>query len=331
MIMSSEMNASRLFSQFRISAAMRAYVLRVRLRGTNFDFGSEPEQAVAYTKCIGEMRRILMEKGRISAVAADRTILKTLEAAFDFRSAELRYHFLKRMEAQSHITLDHLIRSLRELSNAIAQLPAKSKGELNKRVVGTIGQSQFDSEVFAEIVEKISTTLSQVGPRRLADNAQSLIRPELAGVRRPRIVGQWEAMPAATRVKVEVMLQANPSRSLIRWLDNVADLLEREQPIGKGGAPRSITQPFVLRVGTLWRTLGLNPGLAYNFLLHPANDDRIGRGGRVESTFQRYCRAALTAVGDVTEISARQVVNFKRSKGARVLNSDKALASLKNL
>ena len=58
--------------------------------------------------------------------------------------------------------------------------------------------------------------------------------------------------------------------------------------------------------------IGTEPGLAYDFFLHPADDDRIGRGGRVESVFQRYCRAALTAVGDFTEISARQVANYKK-------------------
>ena len=157
--------------------------------------------------------------------------------------------------------------------------------------------------------------LSQIGPRRLADKIRSLIHPEPCEARRPPIIDQWEAMPATTRVKVERMLQASSPLSLVRWLDNVADLLERERPAGKQGAPRSISQVFVSRVATIWRTLGLNPGLAYNFFLHPAIGDRIGRGGRVASTFQRYCRAALTAVGDFTEISARQVSNYKRSKG----------------
>jgi hypothetical protein len=113
------MSAIPLLTQFRLSAAMRPYVLRVRLRGTNFDFGSKPEQAAAYTKCIGEMRRILLKKGRVSTIAADRAISKTLEAAFDFQLAALRYRFLKRMEAQSHTTLDHLVRLLRQLSHAM--------------------------------------------------------------------------------------------------------------------------------------------------------------------------------------------------------------------
>jgi hypothetical protein len=306
------MNASRLLSQFRISAAMRPYVLRLRLRGTDFEFGSEPEQAVAYTKCIREMRRILVEKRRIPAIAADRAILKSLEAAFDFQLAHLRYWFLKTTEVQSHTTLDHLIRNLRELRNAIALLPPNSKGELNNRVVGIIDQAQFDSETFIEIVETITAVLPQIGPRRLADDILSLIRPEPGATRRPPIIDQWEAMPATTRVKVEAMLGAKPSRSLVGWLNNVADLLEEEQPTRKRGAPRSISRVFVSRIATIWRTLRLNPGLAYDFFLHPADDGRIGRGGRVESAFQRYCRAALTAVGDSTEISARQVVNYKK-------------------
>src|SRR5262249_965464 len=295
------MNTDPLLSQFRTSAAMRHYTLRVRLRGTHFEFGSEPEQAVAYTKCVRVMRRILVEKRRIPAIAADRAILKSLEAAFDFQLADLRYRYLKTMEAKSHTTLDHLIRGLRQLSNAIARLPPNSKGVLNKRVVGIVGKARFDSETFIEIVETIPAALPQIGPRRLGENTRSLIHPESGGTRRPPIIDQWEAMPATTRVKVEGMVR--PSRSLVHWLGNVPDLLERERPARKQGAPRSISQVFVSRIATIWRALGLNPGLAYDF----------GRGGRVESAFQRYCRAALSAVGDSTKISARQVVNYKRN------------------
>jgi hypothetical protein len=296
---------------------MHPYVLRVRLRGSDFDFGATPKRAAAFTKSIGDMRRILVEKGRVPAIAADRAIQKTLEVAFDFQLADLRYRSLKTVEARSHATLDHLIRGLRQLSGAIAQLPPTSKGQLNKRVFAKINQAPFDSEAFIDIIETIEQALPRIGPRRLADNVLSLIHPEPGAVRRAPIIDGWEAMPAVVRVKVEAMVQDNPSRSLVSWLNNVARLLERERPARQRGAPRAISQVFVSRIATIWRTLGLKAGLAYNFFLYPANDDRIGRGGRVESTFQRYCRAALTAVGDPTEISARQVVNYKRIPAQR--------------
>jgi hypothetical protein len=178
------------------------------------------------------MRRVLVEKHRIPAIAADRAILKSLEAAFDFQLAHLRYRFLKTTEVQSHTTLDQLIRNLREIRNAIALLPPNSKGEINKRV-GIIDQAQFDSETFIEIVETITATLPQIGPRRLADNIMSLIHPELGEDRRSSIIDQWEAMPATTRVKLEGMVK--PARLLVRWLDNIADLLEQERPVRQPG------------------------------------------------------------------------------------------------
>jgi len=106
------MTGGRLLGQFCISSAMRPYVLRLRLRGSDFEFGTTPERAAAFTKCIGDMRRILLKKGRVRPIAADRAILKSLEAAFDFQLADLRYRFLKTAEAHSHATLDHLIRNL---------------------------------------------------------------------------------------------------------------------------------------------------------------------------------------------------------------------------
>jgi len=310
------MTGGRLLGQFCISSAMRPYVLRLRLRGSDFEFGTTPERAAAFTKCIGDMRRILLKKGRVRPIAADRAILKSLEAAFDFQLAGLRYRFLKTAEAHSHATLDHLIRDLQRLADAIAQLPPSSKGQLNKRVFAKINQAPFDSEAFIDIIEAIEQTLPEVGPRRLADNVLSLMHPEPGAGRRAPIIDAWEAMPAVTRVKVEAVVQDNPSQSLVSWLNDVAGLLERERPARKRGAPRSISQAFVSRIATIWRSLGLKAGLAYSFFVHPADEDCIGRGGRVESTFQRYCHAALTAVGDPTQISARQVVNYKRNTGA---------------
>jgi hypothetical protein len=153
------MNTDRLLSQFRISAAMRPYVPRIRLRGSDLDFGSDQETAVAFTKCVTDMRRILMERRHIPAVAADRAILKTLEAAVDFQIADLRYDSLKAMEARSYDALDRLIRCLRQLSDAISQLPPISKGELNKRVFAKIHETPFDTEVFIEMIETLAAAL----------------------------------------------------------------------------------------------------------------------------------------------------------------------------
>src|SRR5215471_16214171 len=97
---------------------------------------------------------------RVPATTADRAILKTLEAAFDFQLANLRYRSLKTMEVRSLVTLDHLIRGLRQLSDAIAQLPPTSKGQLNKAVCARIAQTPFDSELFIEIIETLAVALS---------------------------------------------------------------------------------------------------------------------------------------------------------------------------
>ena len=308
------MSSVRLLDQFRISAAMRPYVLRVRLRGSDFNFGSDPETAAAFTKRIGEMRRILAKKG-IPVAVANRAILKTLEAAVDFQLAELRYRSLKAMEQQSHDTLDLLIETLKQLREAIAKLPPRSRGELNGRISATIRQPAFDTEVFIDLIQTIAAALTELSPQRRARDALAIIyRGPTEGERSP-IVDLWEAMPATTRVRVEALTkQAKPSTSLVTWLNQLVDLLYRERPERKRGAPRSITRVFTSRTAAIWRMLRLNAGLAYDFFLHPGTDDQIMRGGRIESSFQRYCHAALAAVGDSTEVSARQVSNYKRKR-----------------
>ena len=174
-----------------------------------------------------------------------------------------------------------------------------------------IAVDRFNTETFIEIIETINAAARVTEPRRRADNIRSIIDHEPD--RRSPLIDQWEAMPATTRVKVESVVPATMPGSLARWLDDLAGLLDQQRPARQRGAPHSISRLFVTRIATIWRALGLNVGLAYDFFLHPANAERIGRGGRVESRFQRYCRAALTAVGDSTRISARQITNYKRS------------------
>jgi hypothetical protein len=98
------MTAGRLLGQFRISSAMHPYVLRVRLRGSDFDFGATPERAAAFTKSIGKMRRILLEKGRVRAIAADRAILKTLTGQTQLKAADAKRIWRGMVEIESEKT-----------------------------------------------------------------------------------------------------------------------------------------------------------------------------------------------------------------------------------
>ena len=104
---------------------------------------------------------------------------------------------------------------MRQLSDAVAQLPPTLKGKLNKRESAILRQATFDSEVFIQIVEAITATLPEIAPRRLVDNVSSIIHPELTDGRRSPIVDRWEAMPATTRLKVEgLMQQTSPQHRL---------------------------------------------------------------------------------------------------------------------
>ena len=142
-------------------------------------------RAAAFTKRIGEMRRILAKKG-IPVAVANRAILKTLEAAVDFQLAELRYRSLKAMEQQSHDTLDLLIETLKQLREAIAKLPPRSRGELNGRISATIRQPAFDTEVFIDLIQTIAAALTELSPQRRARDALAIIyRGPTEGERSP--------------------------------------------------------------------------------------------------------------------------------------------------
>jgi hypothetical protein len=300
-----------LLERFLISAAMRPYVLRVRLRaGRHFDFGKDPESAVRFSHQIAKMRQILVRSG-IAVGDADTAIQKTLYAAVDHQLSHHRFAQHRMNEEHSLRVVDQLILELRELRDLISRLPPSAKGKLNQQVAAALDQPTFDSEVFISVIDITEKSLRQASPRRLADDALAKIRPELVEHRTPPLILLWEALPSPTRLHVEDSMQGKQKASLTGWLSTLADLLKQRRPAANLGAPHSTAQQFVRQVRSIWLGLGLKAGLTYKFDLHPATQHRVGRGGRVESGFQSYCQAALAAFGDFSKISARQVVNAR--------------------
>jgi hypothetical protein len=135
-----------------------------------------------------------------------------------------------------------------------------------------------------------------------------VIDQPVAGITRtapPEIIELWERMSAATRQQVERKIRdAAAKKSATEFLRQIAELLMRLLPKSKVGRRRSSQRSYLERVGKIWQGLGLRIGRAYDGMA----------GVSVESTFQRYCRLALLAVGENTGVSGRQIVQMKTQK-----------------
>ena len=122
--------------------------------------------------------------------------------------------------------------------------------------------------------------------------------PGIARTAPPEIIDLWETMSAGTRQQLEEKIRRSAAKkSAIEFLGQLALLLKRFSPRSKAGR-RTIQRQYVERVGKIWRALGLRIGRAYDGM----------KSKSVESRFQRYCRLALAAVGDSSQISGRQIV-----------------------
>jgi hypothetical protein len=294
---------------------MRPYVLRLRLRGRDFDFGSSPEAAICFSKCIGDMERIL-HSCRISRSAADRIIGRTLEIAADFALEERRRAATEERIAGAQTALDRLIKRLRDLASVIAELPPSERGRLYQQVTAELNRSPFDTEVFIEVIGAISVALPTLSPRRRVDEALNIIHPNDGAdtiewsdrdppqMRRSSLIEYWETMPPITRANAERTLRDKPRPFNADWLRHVASLLDHERP--RFRPPYSLMRKFAFPVAKIWRERRLTVGRAHQHDLHPAGRDGH-RGGAVDSLFQRYCHAALTAVGLTDRVSAHLV------------------------
>jgi hypothetical protein len=271
------------------------------------------------------MENILLSY-RITKSAAHRVIGQTLEIAADFALEELRRAATKERNAAAQTALNRLIKHLRNLAKVIAELPPSEKGRLYEQVTAVLARSEFDTEVFIEVVDTISAALPTLSPRRRVDKALDIIHPnDGAGtiewpdpdqlpIRRSPLIEDWETMPPITRASAERTLRDKPRPFSTAWLYHVASLLDRERP--RCRPPYSPVRRFAFPVAKIWRERGLRVGRAYKYDLHDAGRDGY-RGGAVDSRFQRYCRAALTAIGLTDKVSAHLVQTAKNLHGSR--------------
>ena len=297
----STIGSERLINRFRISAKMRPYVLRLRLSaGAHFDFGSDPSTAVEFTRCVEQMRAILIRR-KVPVVDADRAILEILPIAFDHRLSRLRFKQRQIMKDHSQQAINQLTSSIGELRRQISPLPPSSLAVLNRHLTAVLEQSMiFDTEILIDVLDATAKALCQVSPRRRAEDAYSVI------CRQPSLVNLWESIPAVTRVKVEALMQnRRPLTSLVAWLDTLRQLLDQERPVRKEGAPPSVLRVFAKGAARVWERLDLIAGRRYD-----ANK------GHIKSDYQRFCDLALAAFGDTSKLSGRQVSNAKKSLSA---------------
>ena len=118
------------------------------------------------------------------------------------------------------------------------------------------------------------------------------------------ILDLWEVIPAQTRTQVEAGLRKwvpSTQRPAIKFFNRLVFLLAEFRPQLNKGRRRAIEGRFGQGLARIWRGLGLHVGRAFN-----GEFDR-----HVESSFQRFARLALTAVGDDSRISSRQIDNLK--------------------
>jgi hypothetical protein len=139
--------------------------------------------------------------------------------------------------------------------------------------------------------------------------------------RRPPIVDRWETMPAATRVKVERMLQASSPRSLVRWLDNVADLLERERPGQVGTTTLNLASLCLVRRDDL-ANIGIESGPCLQFLSVPrrrrSRQPRRAGGERFPALLSRRSNCSRGFYGDLSS-TCRPIISGQEDTRATMI------------
>jgi hypothetical protein len=261
----------------------------------------------------------LSSRKRRPEVKAKRAIAETLEVAVDHQLQGLRQKDSQRDRMRSAGDVGRLIARLEELAQAIAELPPVSKKKLNAIVTEYTAQF-FDTETFSSLICALADALPELGPKRRAQDVLNAMYQPVSGIVRtspPDLIELWESMSAETRRQVEKEVRALAAkRSAVEFFRKLIVLLNKFLPHAKRGRLQTIQRRYTLRVGEIWARLGLKVGHAYDGFL----------GKNVESSFQRFARLALAAIGDDSVISRRQIT-MPKTKAVLVAQKGKTVHS----
>jgi hypothetical protein len=283
------------------SKKMLPYADRIKL-SANEPAGSEE------LKAIDAMMDILAKK-KIPAGEATQAIRKARDAAKAHQLERERSEIRRNAATRALKDLDELTLNMEELAEAIAVLPPISKGHLNGRTAHLVKEGVFDIDMIIDLIKMLLDCLPDISPQKKADDVRRIIECH-EGENSPRIVRLWESIPWFTRDCVERRIRSSPIRSCVELFQVLPNLLGLEEfrPPTRRGAPRFLLREYVKDIHRIWLRLNLTARRNYYVGSKRVSD----KDRHVQSLFQKFCNAALTSVGDPTEISIRQVSNLKR-------------------
>jgi len=310
---------ARLIEKFKVSTRMQPYANRLRLRLVHLDL-ADPKNKKRLEDTSRKMIDLLMKKN-IREHVARQAVAEALDIAADHQLEVLRRDQNLQKLKRSKSDLKRLAKQLEVLVQTISKLPPLAKGKLNK-IIAEQDWENFDTEIFSELIHAMINALSESSPACITGRARSAMvepirvskNPEVAQIVRtapPEIIDLWEVISARTRTQVEAGLRKwvpPRRRTAIEFFNHLVSLLEKFRPQSKKGRRHAIERRFGHRLAKIWQALDLRVGRAFD-----GEHDR-----HVESSFQRFCRLALTAVGDESRISSRQIENLK----SRLLRGD---------
>jgi hypothetical protein len=305
----------RLHENFKVTSRMKPYANRIRLRVAHLDL-TDLNNKRRLENARREMTDLLIKKKKVRKKLAQQAVIQALDIAADHQLEALRRRQNLTELTRSQSSLERLLEQLDALTHEISKLPLLAKGKFNEIVAGQDWEN-FDTETFSELIHAMIHALSKSSPAGIVDKVRSAIiepvraskHPAVVQIIRtapPTILDLWDVIPAQTRTRVEAKLRTwvPPSqRPAIEFLNRLISLLDRCRPRLRKGRRHAIERRFGRRLARIWRGLGLHVGRAF--------DGEYDR--HVESSFQRFARLALTAVGDDSLISNRQIENLKAS------------------